>query len=196
MPRCRTVRSRRVRSPRPGMRPICRPTQQVLEPDLPQWRVQTDLAYDGFGNLETQTVSSAQSAGRTSGETTWSADGRFPIEPQKSAQPDHAAHVRSHDSAARDGDGSERPRDDLDSTTASARRIGETRPDQTRTDWSYAECASNCGQNRLIVTATLKGTAGGTIRSDNVSSRHIRSADSDPHSTPGRRLQPRRAPVR
>ena len=30
----------------------CRPTRQVLEPDLAQWRVQTDFAYDGFGNLE------------------------------------------------------------------------------------------------------------------------------------------------
>ena len=35
----------------------CRPTQQVLEPDIPQWRVQTDLGYDGFGNLASQTVS-------------------------------------------------------------------------------------------------------------------------------------------
>src|SRR4030095_2194971 len=56
----------------------CRPTQQVVEPDIAQWRLQTDLDYDGFGNVETQTISGSQSPGRV-WRTSWSSDGRFPL---------------------------------------------------------------------------------------------------------------------
>ena len=30
----------------------CRPTQQVIEPDIAQWSVQIDLDYDAFGNVD------------------------------------------------------------------------------------------------------------------------------------------------
>ncbi len=144
----------------------CRPTQSVLEPDLSQWRLQTDLVYDSFGNLQTRTIRNAQSAQRT-WRVNWGTDGRFPTE---TTSPLNQTTRRTFD--ARFGSAATETDPNGLATTwvydGFGRRIGEIRPDQTRTDWTYAECASSCGQNRLIVTATLKGAAGGTIRSDKV----------------------------
>jgi len=143
---------------------FCRPTQKVVEPDIPQWRVQTDLDYDGFGNVETQAVSNSQLPAHV-WQTTWSADGRFPIGLRN---PLNQTTQRTFD--PRFG----APASDTDPNSLSTswlydgfgRRTRETRPDQTRTDWAYAECGNNCGQNRLTVTATLRDTAGAPIRSD------------------------------
>jgi len=142
----------------------CRPTQQVVEPDISQWRLQTDLDYDGFGNVETQTISGSQSPGRV-WRTSWSSDGRFPL---SVTNPLNQTVQRTFD--ARFG----APASQTDPNGLATawlfdsfgRRVRETRPDQTRTEWFYTECDSACGQIRLRLLATWKDTSGASLRSD------------------------------
>ncbi|MCP4490569.1 MAG: hypothetical protein GY820_25130 [Gammaproteobacteria bacterium] len=57
-------------------------TQEVIEPDLPAFRLQTDHGYDGFGNRTSSTVSGGLGgtaiASRTT-STVYDANGQFPI---------------------------------------------------------------------------------------------------------------------
>ncbi len=69
----------------------CRPTQQVIEPDIPQWRVQADLDYDGFGNLASQTVSGVGADATHLGD--WLGRRALPAQRHESAQSDDAAHL-------------------------------------------------------------------------------------------------------
>jgi RHS repeat-associated protein len=143
----------------------CRPTERVLEPDLAQWRVETDLDYDSFGNLRLQTV--GDGAGPLPNRvwvTTWSADGRFPLSVKN---PLNQTTQRTFD--ARFGlPATETDPNGLQTSfiyDGFGRQTRETRPDQTRTDWAYAVCGSTCGQ---VVTASQKGTTGSEIRADYV----------------------------
>ncbi|MCP3669915.1 MAG: hypothetical protein GY814_05690, partial [Gammaproteobacteria bacterium] len=56
--------------------------QEVIEPDLPEFRLQTDHGYDGFGNRTSSTVSggtgSTAIAPRTT-STVYDANGQFPV---------------------------------------------------------------------------------------------------------------------
>ena len=136
----------------------CRPTQQVLEPDIAQWRVQIDLEYDAFGNVNEQSVSGVGVAGRV-WQTTWSSDGRFPLSVRNPLN-----QITQHTFDARFGaPATKTDPNGLRTTWAHdgfGRRVTEIRPDQTRTDWTYTECESGCGQSRLIVTATQKAHLG------------------------------------
>ena len=143
----------------------CRPTQQVLEPDLPQWRLQVDLTYDSFGNLRQQTI--GDGAGPLNNRvwvTTWSADSRFPLSVKN---PLNQTTQRTFDGRF----GLPATETDPNGLVTSffydgfGRQTRETRPDQTRTDWAYAACGSTCGQ---VVTASQKNTAGSEIRADTV----------------------------
>jgi RHS repeat-associated protein len=55
----------------------CRPTQTAIEPDNPTRQVTTDLGYDGFGNLATQSVTPIGETARLT-QLDWGTDGRFP----------------------------------------------------------------------------------------------------------------------
>ena len=143
---------------------FCRPTRRVIEPDHPQFRAQTDLAYDSFGNVQSRTVSGGGLVPRA-WRTTWSADGRFP---NSIRNPLNETTQRTFD--ARFGlPAIEVDPNGIQTTWAYdgfGRPTRETLPDLTATDWSYTECTANCGQNRLVVTAARKNTGGGTIRTD------------------------------
>ncbi len=56
----------------------CRLTQEVIEPTNPPWTVTTDLQYDGFGNVNSQTVTPYGQAARVT-STNWGSTGRFPL---------------------------------------------------------------------------------------------------------------------
>jgi RHS repeat-associated protein len=142
---------------------FCRPTEQVLEPDISQWRLEVDLAYDGFGNLRLQTI------GDGTGplleriwETTFTADGRFPLTVKN---PLNEITQLSFD--ARFGlPASETDPNGLVTSfiyDGFGRATRETRPDSTRTDVAYAACGTGCGQT---VTAQQKNTSGGVVRTD------------------------------
>jgi RHS repeat-associated protein len=143
----------------------CRPTEQVLEPDISQWRLEVDLAYDSFGNLRTQTIGDGAGPlpNRVS-TTTWSADGRFP---ESVKNPLSQTTQRTFD--ARFG----LPATEIDpnglvtsfSYDGFGRQTSETRPDLTKTQWAYAGCGSSCGQ---VVTATQRTTSNSVIRTDYV----------------------------
>jgi RHS repeat-associated protein len=57
---------------------LCRPTTSVLQPGDPQWQVTTALGYDGFGNVNSQTVTGTGMSARTIG-VNWGATGQFPV---------------------------------------------------------------------------------------------------------------------
>jgi RHS repeat-associated protein len=143
----------------------CRPTEQALEPDSAQWRLEIDLTYDSFGNIKTLTIGDgAGPLPNRAWTTTWGADGRFPLSVKN---PLNETTQRTFD--ARFGlPASETDPNGLVTSfiyDSFGRQTKETRPDQTRTDWTYAACGSSCGQ---FVTATQKTTAGSTIRTDYV----------------------------
>ncbi len=142
----------------------CRPTRQVIEPEIPQWSVQTDFDYDGFGNVEMQTIGISQAPTRV-WQTTWSADGRFPLSVRNplNQNTQYTFDPRFGTPA------SETDPNGLTTTwlhNSFGRRTREVRPDQTSTEWLYLECDVGCGQNRLRIFATLKDAAGTAIRSD------------------------------
>ncbi len=56
----------------------CRPTQTVLQPGDPQWQVTTDLGYDSFGNVNSQTVTGVGMSARTT-SVNWGSTGQFPV---------------------------------------------------------------------------------------------------------------------
>jgi RHS repeat-associated protein len=60
--------------------PTCRLTQNVVEPGNAQWQVTSDYGYDGFGNINSITVTPAAGQGQAARLTTvdWGATGRFP----------------------------------------------------------------------------------------------------------------------
>ncbi len=57
---------------------LCRPTQTVLQPGDPQWQVTTDLGYDPFGNVNSQTVTGIGMSARTT-SVNWGSTGQFPV---------------------------------------------------------------------------------------------------------------------
>jgi RHS repeat-associated protein len=114
-------------------------TQEVVEPDTPSLRLQTDYAYDSFGNRLSVTASGSDIATRTSASTfdakgqfigsntnalnqseSWQYDARFGA-PTSQTGPNGLTTTWSYDSFGR--------------------KIAEMRPDGTQTKWTYSFCS-------------------------------------------------------
>lgn len=120
----------------------CRPTQSRLEPGHATLQVTVALGYDSFGNVNSQTVTGAGMAGRTT-TIDWGALGQFPLSmtnplSQTSSQSWNAA--LGVPSSVTDPNGLAVSW----SYDAFGRRTLETRPDGTSTQWSYSTCSGSC----------------------------------------------------
>ena len=116
--------------------------REVIEPDLPAFRLTTDYTRDAFGNIETKTVSGdGVTARRTT--TEFSADGRFAVRVINDLGHDE---IHAHD--ARFGTVTSLTGPNLITTTWAfdgfGRRTLEAREDGTETRTSYELCTTQC----------------------------------------------------
>jgi RHS repeat-associated protein len=136
----------------------CRITQKITEPSSGTYAVTESYGFDGFGNINSVTVTGAGMSARTS-TINWGTTGQFPatvtnpLSQQTEYDYDFEVGLRSSVT------------DPNDITTSWAydnfgRKTREDRPDDTATTWSYADCATaGCVNtaNRITVTeARLK----------------------------------------
>ena len=139
----------------------CRPTQQRIEPGNSQWQVTFDLAYDGFGNLASRSVTGVGMSARTTA-LNWGSRGQLPV---------GMTDPLSQSTALTWDYGLGLPTAMTDPNAlivnwvydAFGRPTQEVRPDQTTTQWSRAACVSGCdSRTRYQLTQQEKDNAGVT----------------------------------
>jgi RHS repeat-associated protein len=128
-------------------------TQEVVEPNTPALRLETDYAYDAFGNKTSVTVVGVDIATRST-TTTYDAVGEFAL---KVANALNQSESWQYD--PRFGLPTSHTGPNGLTTTwsydASGRKIKEVRPDGTQTAWSYVFCSGvNGGTAACIAGAT------------------------------------------
>lgn len=141
--------------------------QEIIEPDTPSLKLQTDYTLDAFGNRVASTVSGADIVTRSS-STTYDAQGRFAI-----ASTNALGHkeTRSFDP----GFGNPLSLIGPNGLTTSwaydgfGRKTLEKRADGTVSNFSFAFCASNCPVNAVYyTTATASGAPSSTVYFDSL----------------------------
>ncbi len=152
----------------------CRMTQEIVEPSSTQWKVTTDLGYDAFGNVNSQTVTPVGQPARVT-STNWGTSGRFPLtitNPLSQATTaTWIADLGVLDTVT-----------DPNGLTANldydlfARKTRELKPDGTATRWSFGACSSPsyCGDSllRYYVQTDTRNTSDAII-SDHYSYRDL-----------------------
>jgi RHS repeat-associated protein len=131
----------------------CRVHQEIVEPNDIAVTVTTTIGYDTFGHPNSQTVSAANIASRTT-TTSYGPQGVFPTSITTQLSTGNQTAEKTYDYAL----GVPLTAKDLNQLTVSwsydgfGRLMKETRPDQTKTAWTYSSCsvANNyCGDSRL-----------------------------------------------
>ena len=117
-------------------------TQEVIEPDLPVFRLATDYGYDAFGNLVSEALNGADIATRTT-TTGFSADGRFAeiLTNDLGHTETRAFDVRFGTVTSLTGPNGITTTWDYDGF---GRKIREARADGTETLWTYELCTTQC----------------------------------------------------
>ncbi|MFC4313275.1 toxin TcdB middle/N-terminal domain-containing protein [Steroidobacter flavus] len=154
--------------------PMCRVTQQTEEPGDARWQVSTGYGFDGFGNINSVTVTPIGQPART-GTVSWSTyAGRFPnsTSQQVTSSTTHTTTF-SWDAARGLRTGITDPNGLQTARTYDSfgRLIRETRPDGTRTAYSLTACDSSnsyCGSPTLRVSlvTTLRDPSDNVLRTD------------------------------
>jgi RHS repeat-associated protein len=139
----------------------CRPTQQRLEPGSSQWQVTFDLAYDGFGNPTSRSVTGIGMNARTT-TVNWGNRGQLPV---SMTNPLSQTTAMTWDL----GSGLPTAMTDPNALTvtwaydAFGWPTQETRPDQTSTLWTRTACTSGCdSRTRYRLTQQDRDNAGVT----------------------------------
>lgn len=138
----------------------CRPTQRVVEPASATVKVTTDLGYDNFGNVNTQTVTGVSMTARTT-TTDWGTDGRFPLSITYPLTPAISLGwdtTRGWQTSQSDGNG-------LVTSwqyDGYGRRTKETRPDGTYTTWGWATTTTCGSRAKYAITEGAFASTGGT----------------------------------
>jgi RHS repeat-associated protein len=118
-------------------------TREVVEPDLPQFRLQTDYTLDAFGNRTAVTISGADIASRSS-SVSFDAKGRFPVSSTNALN-----HSESWSFDERFGLPASHTSPNALTTSweydVFGRKVLELRADGTRTTWSYRFCSGTAG---------------------------------------------------
>lgn len=140
--------------------------QEVVEPDTPTLRLQTDYAYDAFGNKISATVSGNGVTSRTS-QTGYVTNGQFPASATNAL-----GQSESYQFDARFGQPIRNTGPNGLTTTWSydsfGRKIQEIRADGTQTKWTYSFCSginggtANCPTGASYLTAQTPYAANGT----------------------------------
>ena len=116
--------------------------QEVVEPDLPAFKLTTDYGHDLFGNVTSKTVSGGDIVTRTT-TTEFSTDGRFAIKVTNDL-----GHAESHAHDPRFGTATSLTGPNLITTTwdfdGFGRKTREARADGTETRTSYELCVTQC----------------------------------------------------
>ncbi len=142
----------------------CRPSQVIEESGSGTLQVTTGLLYDGFGNVNSQTVTGIGMTARTT-TANWGTSGQFPTSitnalsqttsrgwnyslglPASVTDPNGLVTSWSYDNFGR--------------------RTIETRPDGTSTAWTYASCTTCGARVKYTVQQQPKTTAAAVIRTD------------------------------
>lgn len=145
----------------------CRLTQQVVEPSRPELRLASTLGYDACGNASSFQVNGANWDGAALPARTTRVDyGARCQLPERLTNPLGETSLLSY----RYDLGAPASRTDANGVTtrwtydAFGRRRDETRPDGTRTAWSYSNCSPGTCQGsidlRLRTTIVATGTQG------------------------------------
>lgn len=148
------LKSRRVDPTWDG--PKCRVTQQVIEPNDPDWAVTTALGYDAFGNVSSQSVTGAGMSARTT-TIDWGATGQFP-ETITNALSQQTQQGFRYDLGLRTS-----VTDPNDLVTSFeydvfGRLALETRSDGTKTTWTIAADSSDAPRSRYRVDEIWRKT--------------------------------------
>ncbi|MGQ0836651.1 MAG: FG-GAP-like repeat-containing protein, partial [Gammaproteobacteria bacterium] len=147
---------------------FCRPTQHQVQPGDPQWHVTVDLGYDGYGNLNNQTVTGIAMPARTT-SSVWAAPGSFPT---SISRPVSAIFSETTQMGWNYALGVQASETDPNGIATSwqhdtfGRRTLETRADGTDTVTTYNDCASFGCQgpnNKLLVIEQMRDTADSVI---------------------------------
>jgi len=141
----------------------CRETEQIVEPSSPLYKVTTDYGYDGFGNVNSETVTGINMTARTT-TLNWGATGQSV---HTVTNPLSQTTTLGYDPGTDLLTSVQDPNGILTSWQYDGfgRKSKETRPDGTSTTWSYNDCASTgCvnGNNRMTVTQTVLNVGGAT----------------------------------
>lgn len=148
----------------------CRPTQSVEEPGSGTLQVTTDIGYDSFGNVNSQTVTGVSMTARTStmsySDATYTT-GQFPLS-ATNALNQTSTFSWNYDL------GLPISATDLNGVASSfqydsfGRRTRENRPDGTATTWSVNNCTTVSGgcvgaNNKTVVIETQLSTGGAYV---------------------------------
>jgi RHS repeat-associated protein len=118
----------------------CRLTQQVVEPDSAQWRVTTDIGYDGFGNVNSRTVTGANMPARST-TANYGGTGRF-VQTVTNALSQTTLFSWEASSGNLLAVFDPNAIDMFWQYDAFGRRTRETRADNTFVTWEYVDCAT------------------------------------------------------
>ncbi|MGY3449862.1 RHS repeat domain-containing protein [Bradyrhizobium sp. USDA 4353] len=128
-------------------------TQQVVEPDTPAFRLQTDYSYDNFGNVLTTTVSGADIVTRGS-VSSYDTRGQF-----ATSNSNALGQSESVQYDARSGSPTSQTGPNGLTTSWSydgfGRKILEIRPDGTQTKWAYQFCSGVNGGTATCPTGAI-----------------------------------------
>lgn len=143
----------------------CRMNSQSLEPNNAQWEVVTQLGYDGFGNINSQSVTGAGMTARIT-LVNWGPAGQFP------ETITNALSQQTHQSFRYDL-GVESSTTDSNGLTTSwgtdnyGRRNLETRPDGTKTVTTLFSCTVGCDPRvKVYASVETKAVNNSVVRTD------------------------------
>ncbi len=150
----------------------CRYTEIVTEPSSSTYKVTEDLGYDGFGNVNSDTVTGVGMTARTT-TTTWSnstyTTGQLPL---SVTDPSGATTQFAYNYSFGQPGSSTDPNGETTSWQYNAfgLKIQEKRPDGTSTAWAYnlypnlsCNSFSSCGLMRSEVNKSVLDTSGKTV---------------------------------
>lgn len=137
----------------------CRMSQVVTEPSNLTYKVTRDLGYDGFGNVNSGTVTGISMPARTT-NVSWGTTGQFPVSMENALdQPSSMGYDYRL--------GLQTSHTDPNNLTTTfgydgfGRKTSEVRADGTSTTWAYADCSVlGCvnTNNRVTVTETIRNS--------------------------------------
>jgi len=152
---------------------MCRPTQMRIEPGDPQWQLTVAYGYDGYGNVQSESVTGAGMVTRTT-TTTWGAPGTFPTHQSRPVSSTYSETSQISWDYALGVPLTQTNANGLSISLvydALGRLLRTNRPDATAIELIRSPCnAGNgfCGDARLrySLTTVLRNSANGVIRDD------------------------------